>query len=111
MDLGLDRHSIYGYCIIIPTNEQRVIVLLIGKLSEQPVIIAFFLAVLVKRSPPSSFPRSSDRRGYATQTRSARGPAVARLHPPFGVSPNEAVAAIHHVLISIGDSCPECLNW
>jgi acetyl-CoA acetyltransferase len=35
--------------------------------------------------------------------------AVARQHPPQGVSPNAAAAEIRDVLGSIGDSCPECL--
>ena len=33
---------------------------------------------------------------------------TARLDPPDGVSPDEAVAAIEDVLASIGDTCPEC---
>jgi hypothetical protein len=31
-----------------------------------------------------------------------------RQDPPFGVSPDEAVAAVRDVLDSIGDTCPEC---
>jgi hypothetical protein len=38
-----------------------------------------------------------------------RALAVARQDPPPGVSPQEAVAAIEDVLVSIGDTCPECL--
>ncbi|MDA9519747.1 hypothetical protein XI06_05085 [Bradyrhizobium sp. CCBAU 11434] len=40
----------------------------------------------------------------------ARGRAIddARLHPPAGVSADEAVAEIDDVLNSIGDTCPEC---
>jgi len=33
---------------------------------------------------------------------------VAGQDPPPGVSPDEAVAAIRHVLDLIGDTCPEC---
>ena len=33
---------------------------------------------------------------------------VARQDPPAGVSPEEAIAEIHDVLDSIGDTCPEC---
>jgi hypothetical protein len=33
---------------------------------------------------------------------------VARRDPPPGVSPEEAVAAVHDVLNTIGDNCPEC---
>jgi hypothetical protein len=33
---------------------------------------------------------------------------IAREDPPFGVSPDEAVAAVEDVLGSIGDTCPEC---
>jgi hypothetical protein len=33
---------------------------------------------------------------------------VARQDPPFGVSPEEAVAALEDLLGSIGDTCPEC---
>ena len=33
---------------------------------------------------------------------------VARQDPPPGVSPEEAVAAVHDVLDAIGDTCPEC---
>lgn len=38
----------------------------------------------------------------------ARAFELARQDPPFGTSPEEAVAAIHEVLNSIGDTCPEC---
>ena len=40
----------------------------------------------------------------------ARDRAVefARQDPPTGFSPEEALAEIHDVLDSIGDSCPEC---
>ena len=34
--------------------------------------------------------------------------ASARQDPPFGVSPDEAVASVKDVLDSIGDTCPEC---
>jgi hypothetical protein len=37
-----------------------------------------------------------------------RAIAAARLDPPPGVTPDDAVAAIEDVLGSIGDSCPEC---
>jgi hypothetical protein len=33
---------------------------------------------------------------------------AARLDPPDGVSPDEAVAEVREVLDSIGDTCPEC---
>lgn len=33
---------------------------------------------------------------------------IARLDPPSGVSPEEAVMEISDVLGSIGDTCPEC---
>jgi hypothetical protein len=33
---------------------------------------------------------------------------VARRDPPPGVSPEEAVAAVHDVLNTIGDTCPDC---
>ena len=33
---------------------------------------------------------------------------IARGSPPFGVSPDEAAAAVEDVLGSIGDTCPEC---
>jgi len=33
---------------------------------------------------------------------------IARLDPPPGVSPEEAVTEIGDVLGSIGDTCPEC---
>ena len=33
---------------------------------------------------------------------------IARLDPPAGFSPEEAVAEIKDVLDSIGDTCPEC---
>jgi hypothetical protein len=39
---------------------------------------------------------------------SERALVIARQNPPFGVSPDEAVAAIHDVLESVGDTCPEC---
>jgi hypothetical protein len=29
-------------------------------------------------------------------------------HPPLGVAPHEAAAAVKDVLGSIGDTCPEC---
>jgi len=34
---------------------------------------------------------------------------LARLDPPTGVSPDDAVAEVREVLDSIGDTCPECL--
>jgi hypothetical protein len=34
---------------------------------------------------------------------------VARRHPPPGVSPDEAAAAVRDLLDTIGDTCPECL--
>jgi len=34
---------------------------------------------------------------------------IARQAPPFGVSPEEAVAEVDDVLGSIGDTCPDCL--
>jgi hypothetical protein len=37
-----------------------------------------------------------------------RALVVAFQDPPFGVSPDEAVAAVKDVLDSIGDTCPEC---
>ena len=37
-----------------------------------------------------------------------RALAVARLEPPPGVCPDQAVAAVRDALDSIGDSCPEC---
>jgi hypothetical protein len=37
-----------------------------------------------------------------------RAVEVAREHPPLGISPDEAVAAVEDALVSIGDSCPEC---
>jgi hypothetical protein len=37
-----------------------------------------------------------------------RALVIARQDPPFGVSPDEAVAAGRDVLDSIGDTCPEC---
>jgi hypothetical protein len=37
-----------------------------------------------------------------------RALAAARLDPPAGVSPDEAVAEMRDVLDSIGDTCPEC---
>jgi hypothetical protein len=33
---------------------------------------------------------------------------IARQHPPAGLSPDAAVAEVHEVLNSIGDTCPEC---
>jgi hypothetical protein len=33
---------------------------------------------------------------------------IARSHPPHGVSPKAATAAVIEVLDSIGDTCPEC---
>jgi hypothetical protein len=33
---------------------------------------------------------------------------IARLVPPFGVSPHAAAGAIAEALDSIGDTCPEC---
>ncbi|OSI24883.1 hypothetical protein [Bradyrhizobium canariense] len=33
---------------------------------------------------------------------------IARLEPPPGISPEEAVAEVRDVLESIGDTCPEC---
>jgi hypothetical protein len=33
---------------------------------------------------------------------------IARLDPPPGISPEEAVTEIDDVLGSIGDTCPEC---
>jgi hypothetical protein len=33
---------------------------------------------------------------------------IAREDPPPGIPPREAVAEIHDVIDSIGDSCPEC---
>ena len=33
---------------------------------------------------------------------------IARLVPPFGVSPQAAAGAIAEALDSIGDTCPEC---
>ena len=33
---------------------------------------------------------------------------IAREEPPFGLSPEQAVAAVQDVLDSIGDTCPEC---
>ena len=37
-----------------------------------------------------------------------RAVVIARQNPPFGVSPEGAVAAVHDVLESVGDTCPEC---
>jgi hypothetical protein len=37
-----------------------------------------------------------------------RALVVAREDPPPGVSPDQAVAAIHDVLETTGDTCPEC---
>jgi hypothetical protein len=33
---------------------------------------------------------------------------LASQDPPLGVSPDSAVAEVHDVLDSIGDTCPEC---
>ncbi len=33
---------------------------------------------------------------------------IARQDPPFGVSPEQAVAAVRDILDAIGDTCPEC---
>ena len=33
---------------------------------------------------------------------------AARLDPPDGVSPDEAVVEVREVLDSVGDTCPEC---
>jgi hypothetical protein len=33
---------------------------------------------------------------------------IARLDPPLGVTPDEAIAALENVLSSIGDTCPDC---
>jgi hypothetical protein len=38
-----------------------------------------------------------------------RAVEIAREDPPPGVWPERAVAAIDHVLGSIGDTCPQCL--
>lgn len=37
-----------------------------------------------------------------------RARTIAREEPAFGLSPEEAVAAIDEMLASIGDTCPEC---
>jgi hypothetical protein len=37
-----------------------------------------------------------------------RALVLACQDPPLGVSLDEAVAAVKHVLDSIGDTCPEC---
>jgi hypothetical protein len=37
-----------------------------------------------------------------------RALATALRDPPFGVSADEAVAAVHDVLESIGETCPKC---
>lgn len=34
--------------------------------------------------------------------------AIARQHPPQGVSTDAAVAEVRDVLDSVGDTCPEC---
>jgi hypothetical protein len=34
---------------------------------------------------------------------------IACQDPPFGVSPDEALAAVKDALDSIGGTCPECL--
>ncbi|WFU21148.1 hypothetical protein QA649_23830 [Bradyrhizobium sp. CB1717] len=39
---------------------------------------------------------------------SERALEIARHDPPAGISLDEAVAEIHEVLSSIGDTCPEC---
>ncbi|MCK1598833.1 hypothetical protein [Bradyrhizobium sp. 164] len=33
---------------------------------------------------------------------------IAKQDPPYGLSPDQAVAEIREVLDSIGDTCPEC---
>jgi len=33
---------------------------------------------------------------------------IARQDPPWGVTPDTAVAAVEDVLASMGDGCPEC---
>jgi hypothetical protein len=33
---------------------------------------------------------------------------LAREHPPLGVAPQEAAAAVEDMLGSFGDTCPEC---
>lgn len=35
---------------------------------------------------------------------------IARQGAPEGLSPDEAVAEVRHVLDSIGDTCPECVE-
>ncbi|MFT4118131.1 hypothetical protein [Bradyrhizobium sp.] len=35
--------------------------------------------------------------------------AIARQHPPQGVTPDAAVVEMRDVLDSVGDTCPECL--
>ncbi|MDA9393062.1 hypothetical protein WN73_21305 [Bradyrhizobium sp. CCBAU 45394] len=37
-----------------------------------------------------------------------RAVLLARQYPPAGTSPEEAIAEMHDVLDSIGDTCPEC---
>lgn len=37
-----------------------------------------------------------------------RASHIARLNPPEGISPDEAAAEVRDVLVSIGDTCPEC---
>jgi hypothetical protein len=37
-----------------------------------------------------------------------RAVAIAYQHPPPSISPDEALAELHDVLDSIGDTCPEC---
>jgi len=37
-----------------------------------------------------------------------RALALARQHPPNGVSGDQAIAEVRDVLDSIGDTCPEC---
>ena len=35
---------------------------------------------------------------------------IAREDPRFGLSPEQAVAAVQDMLYSIGDTCPECAS-
>jgi hypothetical protein len=37
-----------------------------------------------------------------------RALAIAHRDPPAGVLPEEAIAEIHDVLDTIGDTCPDC---
>lgn len=39
-----------------------------------------------------------------------RALALAYDEPPFGLSPEQAAAAIEDVLAGIGDSCPDCTH-